>query len=804
MHFESRSTKVSPSRAKVVVMLPKKCAGTYWAATSTSAVICLLLVHCGVASAGRVTLKNGLMLEGAPLRVQRLAGATDIAGSRPSRSFPYLMVDGGYQRTFVSRRQVADVDRSEDLGRYEKFSVPQRRTGQTLMLQTIGRKIDVTPFDEFGRRSVTVLTQFGEKTLIQGITEITPKYVKVEGLNEDRTLGLAPASLPPDVLRRILYSVIDPNDPDDRLAVARFYLQAGMYRRSAEELESIADDFPEMTARVDRVTAELRELQAERLLAELRMRKDAGQHRLAYLGARALPLDDMGPDVLRQVRELIDGYERARDEGETALFLLGELQANLADPGRVSQVAPMRSIVSEQLDFETLNRLDAFLKLADDESLAAADKLAIAYSGWLLGSAAAVTDLDAAIRLWDARFLIREFFRENNPGRRSKLVSELESIEGVGPEQVGQLIPRMPPAIDAPGIRPGEIGRVEVDSPDLEVPFSYAVLLPQEYNPRHIYPMIVTLRPAEQSTFEQVRWWGVTRSLTTGEEMPGQSQRHGYIVIAPEYTDEKQTTYGYGAAAHYIVLQSIRDARRRFNVDSDRVFLSGHRMGGDAAFDIGMSHPHVFAGVIPIGGMIDKHCHWYWQNARRLAWYVVGGELDRNSLERNDRELSQMMRRGFDVMYVEFIGRGYESFYSEIHRMFEWMNLQRRAPSPTTVEAKVLRPTDDRFYWVQAAGFPTTVTQADLHSGQGEGRVMPMTLEARLTPTNAIHISSGADRHIVWLLPEFIDFDRRVVARVQGQQKYNGFVRPEIATILEDVRQRGDRQRIYPVRLDLD
>ena len=72
------------------------------------------------------------------------------------------------------------------------------------------------------------------------------------------------------------------------------------------------------------------------------------------------------------------------------------------------------------------------------------------------------------------------------------------------------------------------------------------------------------------------------------------------------------------------MLASLRDACRRFAVDTDRVFLSGHSMGGDAAWDIGLAHPDLWAGVIPIVGRIaDSYCTFYWENARNVPFYVV-------------------------------------------------------------------------------------------------------------------------------------------------------------------------------------
>ena len=61
-------------------------------------------------------------------------------------------------------------------------------------------------------------------------------------------------------------------------------------------------------------------------------------------------------------------------------------------------------------------------------------------------------------------------------------------------------------------------------------------------------------------------------------------------------------------------------------------FLPDMVPAGDAAFDIGMSHPGLFAGVIPITGKTSAFNLHYWENAKHLSWYIVGGELDRDTL----------------------------------------------------------------------------------------------------------------------------------------------------------------------------
>ncbi len=56
-------------------------------------------------------------------------------------------------------------------------------------------------------------------------------------------------------------------------------------------------------------------------------------------------------------------------------------------------------------------------------------------------------------------------------------------------------------------------------------------------------------------------------------------------------------------AQHAAVVNVLKDLRRRFNVDSDRMFLLGAGEGGAMALDVGLSHPDLFAGVIPVSAV---------------------------------------------------------------------------------------------------------------------------------------------------------------------------------------------------------
>lgn len=748
--------------------------------------------------AGEVLLKNGTVIQGKPVPLQSLKlsakrGANEIV------NYPILLVQTELQRYFLPARQVSEINRDADLAYFQTFQLQQRKTARKLMLRSVGTYIERTPFDEFGRRRIKVAGPKNPIHIFQGVTEIHPKYLTVIGLNYVWRHGLAPTSIAPNTLDVMIRKATDQTKPDDRLAIARFYLQAGLYQQSLQELDSIVKDFPDLSERAEEFALRSRQLLAKRLFSELRHRRAAGQHRLAYVAAKQFPLEKISVTVLRDVRRFIAEYDESQVRGKTVLAMLGKLQEALTDSKQMAAVAPLRAEINEQLNVESLNRLDAFLKFHDDESLSPAEKLAVAYSGWVVGSANAITNLDAARRLWKARSLIMDYLQETDTTNLRRHLARLQNVEGVSVRTIAHMIPRLPPLIETPGIQ-NNIGRVmpiQVAQPDNRLPVAYSVLLPLEYDLHHSYPMIVALRDAGHTAEYELTWWGGTQS------QPGQSQRHGYIVIAPEYATENQRDYDYSAAAHYVILQSIRDARKRFNVNSDRLYLAGHGMGGDAAFDLGMSHPDVFAGVIPITGVSAKYCKHYWPNAKGLAWYVIGGELDRNTFERNARDLNQMLRRGYDLIYTEFIGRGHERYYGEVHKLFDWMQLHTRTKYPDEVEARILRPVDNRFFWLKFDGLPRNATLSiaddDLHLP-----VNPVKLTARVTVGNTIHVRSGAKSNTIWLSPKFVDFDRRVKIQINGQRKFNDFLRPDFAAMLADLRSRGDRQKLYSVKLTFD
>ena len=265
--------------------------------------------------------------------------------------------------------------------------------------------------------------------------------------------------------------------------------------------------------------------------------------------------------------------------------------------------------------------------------------------------------------------------------------------------------------------------------------------------------------------------------------------------------------YRYTTSEHAAVELALRDARKRYAIDSDRVFVAGELTGGNMAWDYGLAHPDLFAGVIVFSGFPAKYVPKYLSHHERLPLFYVIGELAPAANEFIFTNcIKPKIHKGLDVTYIEYQRRGLETFPEEIPRAFDWMDRHRRDPYPkgfTTVSA---RTSDDRFYGVVVReftpGHTTAPEAADVFGKNLNPAEIKMTSSSL---SNLIRLDlKGVRRLDLWLSPKVVDFKKRLEIRVQGRAYSKGTVKLDLESILDDLRLRGDRQQLYWHRMTIE
>ncbi len=760
----------------------------------------------GTAGGTEIVLKDGRALTGKLGKVAGLAESPQAMKTDADRLQLIDFLDDNLRRTFFSDRLVREVRPDENRQLDEKFVLGQRVLRSGPSIKSVGQPLRIQPFDEFGRRIFTMSTFKGPVNVIQGITELTPHWTKVEGISHIWDMRIATSSIPGDILHKMLLKQINPKNVEHYKKLARFYLQCARYEQAQQVLESMFKAFPDRADLKEELAPSMRAIQqlsAQRLLSELRLRRDAGQHRLVVDSLKRFPAEGVGGDILQGVSEMLHEYETRETRRQAVIKHLRELADRLADTIQRENLKPILDEIAAEIGPNTLDRMAAFLQNADDPEMSDSDKVALAISGWLLGADAATEKLPTAISAYKVRGLILKYFDAQGVPDRERTYSYIRMESGAAPAMVAALLAHMKPPVSPPAPVEKRPGFYEIEVPGLakDAPITYYVQLPPEYDPYRLYPAIVTLNGRATTPQQQIDWWAGARG--NNGVRAGQATRWGYIVIAPAWTEEHQKQYDYSAREHAAVLNSLRDACRRFSIDTDRVFLSGHSMGGDAAWDMGLAHPDLWAGVIPIVAQSDRYCNLYWKNARYVPFYVVAGELDGAKMTKNAIDLDRYLQRGFDTTVVEYLGRGHEDFSDEILRIFDWMGRFRRNFFPRDFTCETMRPWDNFFWWVEIQGLPprSAVDPANWPPPKG---TLPVQVRGLINNHNGINVRTGTSQVTVWLSPRMLDFKLRATVTLNGRRlnASDQIIRPDLRVMLDDVRTRGDRQHPFWARLD--
>ena len=757
-------------------------------------------------------LRNGLILRGSHAAIPSLNQNAFTAGAAGEvKSLPILMIDDGLRRTYIYRLGMLAQPPTEiaDLGRSIEFNQPVSLGSKTV--GAVGQIFGVSEFNEYGRRMISLRGPDGKPvTIVQGITEINDRYAKLEALKVKPyyawDMRMATRALPTSTLNQIFHRRLDQEDLDQRLEPVRFYIEAKRYGDAHQALRSVIRDFPE-EKQLERQLIALTERQAEQLLTEAQFRSSVGQHRLAQDILEKFGTQDVARVTRLKVEDARARLRSTESQASEAANQLRQLVAQL-DPIEAAELGTIVDEIGDGLSADTLTRFSDFIRLGNDQRLPIGNRISLGVAGWLLGGGSGEQNLKVAASLVRVRDLVAEYLRCDEVARRQAILESLRDLEGARPEYIAKMLPLLTPPLpfpdDAADQRvPGMMwvgSQQEPPETDIAPGPRYVIQLPPEYNPLREYPCIVALHPLKGTPEQQVEWWSGAYAESTDSRM-GQASRNGYIVVAPVWSRDTQARYEFTPREHERVLIAVRDALRRASIDPDRVFIAGHGDGGTAAWDIAISHPDLWAGMISISSEPEKTIPHYKTNSQHVPAYIVLGELDAAPppLVRIGAILDDYMSPRHDAMVVMYRGRGREFFYEEIHRLFEWMNLSshRRGEMPRSIDAVTMRESDRFFWWLELDEMKPLVSINPILWDEAE-RLKAGKVSANVLAGNQLRVSQvPADRFTVWLRPDMgLDLNERVFIRYRSRLQpvdYSG----DLEVMLEDARTRGDRKRPF-------
>jgi hypothetical protein len=759
----------------------------------------LIALLLGIVSARlgaeEVVLKNGGTLRGEIERDNAIVSVFD-----------------GLKRTILRDSKIQRIQPEPPQSRQavERFTLiqPIQVHGGSMPSHALG--IRSTPWDAAGQRMFGYSYFLDSKTrksveMKQAINELGPDFVRFRGIDGFWQGYINTSQIPREVMLGLL-GQINQEDENERLRVARFLIQAKWYPEARDELDRLAKDFPEREETVENVRQLVRDLEARQALAESEALEKGRQPQAAEAVLKTFSREGVSDAALDEIdarlKELATRKELAKAMGADLRSVLDAQSAGAAATWKDRCFEILQGL--DDVPEIAAGRLAPFMKSREEAAATPESRLALAATGWALGADHALDDLPTADGLWGVRGRLAAYLAETDAEARRRLIDEVRKttlpgkeagdFRAPGLDEATWLVQNLPPPrADGQAAPVTPLVRRVLDDPN-PAPSEYVVVLPPEYHPLRSYPALVVLQDGR----------GIDQAVDRWKDEAG---RQGYILIVPDYmTADARPDYKYSPDEHAAVLLSLRDAKKRYAVDSDRVFLTGDVLGGHATWDIGLAHPDVFAGIIPISGLPAKYVNRTRDHVEFVPLNLIIGELATASTHTTVFEpVKAMMSKTWDVTYNEYFRRGLEDFPEETPAIFDWMARRSRPRDPKEFVAKACRPGDDRFFGIVVREFaPGAVVLPEVVDVPGQD-LKPATIERKWSTTaNLISLTlSGINAIDVWLPPEGLDYDQKIQIRVNGRRQYLDLVKPDLGAFLEDVRLRGDRQQVYWAKVPL-
>lgn len=148
--------------------------------------------------------------------------------------------------------------------------------------------------------------------------------------------------------------------------------------------------------------------------------------------------------------------------------------------------------------------------------------------------------------------------------------------------------------------------------------------------------------------------------------------QHNCIVVMPQCPENT-----FWAARVESIIKFIEQLIAEYNVDEEKVYLTGLSMGGYGTWFTSMARPDLFAAIAPVcgGGMA-----WNAGVLKMPIWAFHGVDDDIVSVNQSDEMVSKLRECGADITYSRIEGIGHNVWEKAYNKeLIEWLlNKNRR------------------------------------------------------------------------------------------------------------------------------
>ena len=276
------------------------------------------------------------------------------------------------------------------------------------------------------------------------------------------------------------------------------------------------------------------------------------------------------------------------------------------------------------------------------------------------------------------------------------------------------------------------------------------------------------------------------------------------------------------------IMNAIVDKlKRSYNIDENRVVVSGVSDGGTGAYYIGMHETTPYASFLPLNGHIMVLANSrlddgtsFPSNLRNKPWFVINGGRDRlYPTSAVEPFVRHMMNNGVATAYHPQPEAGHNtSWWPDMKETFErFVSDNPRDPHPDTLSWETADLAHNRAHWLvieefQARGSMQTVSLESDPIGRYPGtdnplfpRTMPSGRVGLVRNGNTIQATPrGVATFTLLLSPDEFDFSKPIRVLANGNTVFDGRLEPSVRTLIKWAAEDNDRTMLYGAELQIE
>jgi len=213
------------------------------------------------------------------------------------------------------------------------------------------------------------------------------------------------------------------------------------------------------------------------------------------------------------------------------------------------------------------------------------------------------------------------------------------------------------------GKQTGQILQKEITK---TVQIGYLFYLPENYNSSEKFPLVLFLHGAGErgADLEKVKVHGPPKLIENGKNFP-------FIVVSPQCPENQWWSLE-------VLDALLNDITDNYNVDENRIYVTGLSMGGFGTWDLSIKYPNRFAAIAPICGGGNSRLAGVLKDLP--VWVFHGAKDNVVPLKSSQDMVDELEKANGNVKFTIYPEAGHDSWTETYDNpeLYEWILKHKR------------------------------------------------------------------------------------------------------------------------------